>query len=104
MGPTGIHSKGAEGTAEVIVRFSLSKGYGDYGRPMMSWTMQMLDPFSKRARRIFQGCSIGCSASLQMLIIFQSTPMSMLGHYGLGGWTPSWKKLQKQQSLRSGAL
>lgn len=90
MGPIGIHSKDAEGTAEVTVRFSLLKGYGDHGRPMMSWKRKMLDPFSKRARRIFQGCSIGCSASLLMVIIFQSSPVSMLGHCGLGVWTTSW--------------
>lgn len=91
MGPIGIHSKDAEGTAEVIVRFSSLKGYGDHGRPMTFWKRQMLDPFSKRARKIFQGCSIGCS--LLVVIVFQSSPMSMLGH-DLSGWTiHGWKKL-----------
>lgn len=106
MGPIGICSKDAEGTAEVTVRFSLLEGYGDHGRPMTFWKRQMLDPFSKTARRIFQGCSIGCSASLLMVIIFQSSPVSMLGHYGLGVLTNSClEKLQRQQSPRpSGAL
>lgn len=48
-------------------------GRGDHGRPMMSWKRQMLDPFSKRARRIFQVCSTSCSASILMVTVLQST-------------------------------
>lgn len=33
MGSIGIHSKDSEGTAEVIVRVSLLKDYGDHGGP-----------------------------------------------------------------------
>lgn len=53
MGPIGIHGKDAEGTAEAIVRLLSLKGFGDHGRPMMFWKRQMVDLFSKRARRIF---------------------------------------------------
>lgn len=79
MGPIEIHSQDAEGTAEVMVRLSSLKGYGDHGRLLTSWKRQMLDYFLKRARRIVQSSSIGCSASLLMVIIFQSNPMSCWG-------------------------
>lgn len=61
MGSIGIHSKGAEGTAEIIVRFSLLKSYGDHRRCTTFWKRQVLDSFSKGARRIFQGWSTGFS-------------------------------------------
>lgn len=82
MGPIGIHGKDAEDTAEAIVRLSSLKGCGDHGRPMMFWKRQMLDSVQKGQEGFFQGCSIGCLDSL-LMVVFQSSPMSMLGHYGL---------------------